>query len=92
MGDITPYCGVSKEEKKLREMNAMREIAKVIAPRGEYLLELFEVSLFVDVRLINVDSDALMDKIRSIIATVGKSMSSYLRSKRETATEDGQYH
>lgn len=43
VGDITPYCGVSKEEKKLREMNAMQEISKLIAPRGERLMELFEV-------------------------------------------------
>lgn len=43
VGDITPYCGVSKEDKKQREMNAMREIAKLIEPRGEHLMELFEV-------------------------------------------------
>lgn len=45
VGDITPYCGVSKEEKKRREMDAMQEIAKLIAPRGERLMELFEVQL-----------------------------------------------
>lgn len=43
VGDITPYCGVSKEDKKQREMDAMREISKLIAPRGERLMELFEV-------------------------------------------------
>lgn len=43
VGDITPYCGVSKEEKRKREMDAMQEIAKLIAPRGERLMELFEV-------------------------------------------------
>lgn len=43
VGDITPYCGVSKEDKKQREMNAMREIAELIAPRGQRLMELFEV-------------------------------------------------
>lgn len=43
VGDITPYCGVSKEEKKMREMNAMQEIAEMIAPRGQRLMELFEV-------------------------------------------------
>ncbi|XP_031623139.1 HD domain-containing protein 2 [Contarinia nasturtii] len=42
VGDITPYCGVSKEEKKQREMDAMQEIAKLIAPRGQRLMELFE--------------------------------------------------
>lgn len=45
VGDITPYCGVSKEEKKEREMNAMRDIVKLIEPRGERLMELFEVCL-----------------------------------------------
>lgn len=43
VGDITPYCGVSKEDKRQREMDAMEEIAKLIAPRGERLMELFEV-------------------------------------------------
>lgn len=43
VGDITPYCGVSKEDKKQREMDAMREISQLIAPRGERLMELFEV-------------------------------------------------
>ena len=45
VGDITPYCGVSKEEKQRREMDAMQEITKLIAPRGERLMELFEVKL-----------------------------------------------
>lgn len=45
VGDITPYCGVSKEDKKLREMNAMRDIAKLIEPRGDHLMELFEVCI-----------------------------------------------
>lgn len=43
VGDITPLCGVSKEEKKEREMNAMREISQLIHPRGQRLMELFEV-------------------------------------------------
>lgn len=43
VGDITPYCGVSKEEKRKRELDAMQEIAKLIAPRGGRLMELFEV-------------------------------------------------
>lgn len=47
VGDITPYCGVSKEDKKQREMDAMREIAQLIAPRGQRLMELFEVCLSV---------------------------------------------
>lgn len=44
MGDITPYCGISKEEKKAKEIAAMQEIAKLIEPKGEHLLELFMVS------------------------------------------------
>lgn len=44
VGDITPYCGVSKEEKKKKEMDAMQEIANLIEPRGKHLMELFLVS------------------------------------------------
>lgn len=44
VGDITPYCGISKEEKKQREMDAMQEIAKLIEPQGQRLLDLFNVS------------------------------------------------
>lgn len=43
VGDLTPYCGVSKEDKKIMEQKAMEEICKLIAPRGERILELFEV-------------------------------------------------
>lgn len=43
VGDITPLCGVSKEEKQRREMAAMREISNLIPPQGEHLMELFEV-------------------------------------------------
>lgn len=44
VGDITPYCGVSKEEKQRREMEAMHEIVGTVAPLGERIMELFEVS------------------------------------------------
>lgn len=54
VGDITPYCGVSKEDKKQREMDAMREIAQLIAPRGQRLMELFEVGF--NVQFIQIDS------------------------------------
>lgn len=47
VGDITPYCGVSKEDKKNREMEAMHEICKLIGTRGEHMLELFIVSKIV---------------------------------------------
>ncbi|XP_055714104.1 5'-deoxynucleotidase HDDC2 [Phlebotomus papatasi] len=41
VGDITPYCGVSREEKKRREMKAMEDITKMISPRGNRMMELF---------------------------------------------------
>lgn len=43
VGDITPMCGVSKEEKQRREMAAMHEISGLIQPEGALLMELFEV-------------------------------------------------
>lgn len=43
VGDITPLCGVPKEEKQRRELAAMREISSLIPPQGEHLMELFEV-------------------------------------------------
>ncbi|XP_055684820.1 5'-deoxynucleotidase HDDC2 [Lutzomyia longipalpis] len=41
VGDITPYCGISREEKKQREMKAMEDITKLISPRGDHMMELF---------------------------------------------------
>ncbi|XP_059616629.1 5'-deoxynucleotidase HDDC2 [Phlebotomus argentipes] len=41
VGDITPYCGVSREEKKRREMEAMVDIEKLISPRGTRMMDLF---------------------------------------------------
>ncbi|KAG4070884.1 hypothetical protein HA402_011110 [Bradysia odoriphaga] len=41
VGDITPYCGISKEDKKKKELEAMQEIANLIEPRGKHLMELF---------------------------------------------------
>lgn len=45
VGDITPYCGISREDKKEREMVAMHDLAKLIEPKGERLLKLFIVSV-----------------------------------------------
>lgn len=42
VGDITPFCGISKEEKKFREMKAMEEICKLIQPCGNRILKLFQ--------------------------------------------------
>lgn len=44
VGDITPYCGISKEVKKEREVTAMNEISQLIEPRGKRMLELFVAS------------------------------------------------
>lgn len=41
VGDITPYCGISREEKLLREFSAMSEISELLGPSKEKLLELF---------------------------------------------------
>ena len=44
VGDITPFCGITKEEKKNMELKAMEDICKLIEPRGKRIMELFEVS------------------------------------------------
>lgn len=41
VGDITPYCGISREEKRARELTAMKDIAKLIHPGSDKLMELF---------------------------------------------------
>ncbi|KAL7739234.1 hypothetical protein ACLKA6_015092 [Drosophila palustris] len=42
VGDITPFCGVSKDEKRAMELKAMEDICKLIEPRGKRIMELFE--------------------------------------------------
>ena len=42
VGDLTPYCGVSKEEKRRREEDAIVEISNLIGSNGENMLRLFE--------------------------------------------------
>lgn len=44
VGDITPYCGVSREEKLLKEFSAMTEIASLLGPNKDKMLALFNVS------------------------------------------------
>lgn len=44
VGDITPYCGVSKKDKEVLEMNAIHKICGLIEPRGDHILQLFYVS------------------------------------------------
>lgn len=41
VGDITPYCGVSREEKLLKEFSAMTEIANLLGPNRDRLMALF---------------------------------------------------
>ncbi|XP_017005410.2 uncharacterized protein [Drosophila takahashii] len=42
VGDITPFCGVSKDDKRAMEFKAMEDICKLIEPRGKRIMELFE--------------------------------------------------
>lgn len=46
VGDITPYCGVSKKDKEVLEMEAIHKICGLIEPRGDHILQLFYVSIF----------------------------------------------
>lgn len=42
VGDITPYCGIDKDEKKRREMKAIEEISSLVPKfSGEEILNLF---------------------------------------------------
>ncbi|XP_017465836.1 PREDICTED: uncharacterized protein LOC108358851 [Rhagoletis zephyria] len=42
VGDLTPFCGVSKTDKRAMEFKAMEDICKLIEPRGKRIMELFE--------------------------------------------------
>lgn len=43
VGDITPYCGIAKEEKRRREHEAIVEISNLVPKiSGEEILKLFE--------------------------------------------------
>lgn len=43
VGDITPHCGVSPEDKHRMEDEAMEEICKNLGDRGAEMLKLFRV-------------------------------------------------
>lgn len=45
VGDLTPYCGVSKAEKMQRELAAMGEITKPMGAAGDRLMTLFLVRM-----------------------------------------------
>ncbi len=44
VGDITPRCGISPDEKHRREEAAMKSITKLIPCNSEYVQRLFQVS------------------------------------------------
>ncbi|XP_076238816.1 5'-deoxynucleotidase HDDC2 [Calliopsis andreniformis] len=41
VGDITPYCGVSPDEKHRREDEAMEDICKLLGDKGPTILNMF---------------------------------------------------
>ena len=44
IGDITPHCGVSEEDKQQRELKAIDSLAKLVpAARGNEIRQLFQV-------------------------------------------------
>lgn len=43
VGDITPHCGVSAEDKHQREDKAMEEICELLGDQGLPILNLFRV-------------------------------------------------
>lgn len=45
VGDLTPYCGVSVDEKHKREKEAMLQLAQHVGHSGPYILKLYEVSI-----------------------------------------------
>lgn len=44
VGDITPICGISREEKYRQEQAAMAQLTGLIPTNGSYINDLFQVS------------------------------------------------
>lgn len=44
MGDLTPHCGVTPEEKHRREDEAMKTIAELTGLAGDRMYEIYKVS------------------------------------------------
>jgi putative hydrolase of HD superfamily len=44
IGDITPYCGVPREEKLRREKDAIEHLAQLAGEAGDRIRALFHVS------------------------------------------------
>ena len=45
VGDLTPHCGVSPEEKHRREDEAMQKIAELTGIAGDRMYDLYKVSI-----------------------------------------------
>lgn len=45
VGDITPHCGVSVEEKHRREEEAMKNICSLLGDQGNGMLDIFLVCI-----------------------------------------------
>lgn len=43
VGDLTPHCGVSPEEKHNRELKAMQELSSLAGSSGTHMFEIFQV-------------------------------------------------
>lgn len=46
VGDLTPHCGVSPEEKHRREDEAMQKIAELTGLAGDRMYDLYKVSKY----------------------------------------------
>lgn len=44
VGDLTPHCGVTPEEKHRREDEAMKKIAELTGMAGDRMYDLYKVS------------------------------------------------
>jgi putative hydrolases of HD superfamily len=44
IGDITPFCGVPRDEKIRREREAIEKLASLAGSRGDKIRDLFHVS------------------------------------------------
>lgn len=46
VGDITPHCGVSPEEKHRQEDEAMQKIAELTGIAGDRMYDLYKVRIY----------------------------------------------
>lgn len=45
VGDITPHCGISADEKRKKEQAAMEQITRLMPTNGLYMRQLFDVRM-----------------------------------------------